>query len=46
MIRPLGEGGYGKVYLAEHIKAETLFALKFINMQSVLETKILRTVKH
>ncbi len=46
MLRPLGRGGYGQVFLAEHIQTEELFALKIVDMREFKDSEQIRILKH
>lgn len=53
MVRKLGEGGFGKVFLANHKHSKEKCAIKIINITSAsdvdsifVEAEILKSLKH
>lgn len=56
MIKLLGEGGFGKVFLAEHKQTKEKFAIKIIKTENIgsvndidsifVEAEILKSLRH
>jgi len=43
-IRPIGKGGYGKVWKVKHNKTQKLYALKQMNKARILSKKSIKNV--